>query len=109
MTKFLNSAMLPLLFAGMCAAQNARPVALPIAAAQRNSVVAARLQSSDTERFQWEASQLFAPLGLPGEHGIACRPIHIQLNNPAALSLPKLRPEWLRPSTQLDLSTTDMR
>lgn len=100
--------MLPLLFAGICTAQNTRAGA-PVAPVQRNSLLAARLQSSDSERLRWEGTQLLARLAVPEEHSIERQPIHLQMNNPATLSLPKLRPEWLRPSPQLDLSITDLR
>jgi hypothetical protein len=72
------------------------------------SSVAVRLRLNDAERLQWEAERM---LGVPASRTsiqIERRPIRLQVNDATALSLPKLRREWLQPSVEADLSPTDL-
>jgi hypothetical protein len=63
-----------------------------------NSVLTAQLRSTDSQRLQWESVQSLAPYVAPDRAHVESRPIHIEC--PTALSLPKLRSEWLRPSAE---------
>jgi hypothetical protein len=107
MRNFAKSIVCCWCFAGVCAAQSARATALPIAALPASSV-AVRLRLNDAERLQWEAARtLYVPASRT-PIDIESRPIRLQVNDAAALSLPKLRREWLQPSVEADLSPTDL-
>lgn len=107
MRNFAKSILCSLCLVGMCAAQSARANALPIAAMPASSV-AVRLRLNDAERLQWEAARM---LGVPASRTsieLERRPIRLQVNDATALSLPKLRREWLQPSVEADLSPADL-
>lgn len=100
MTKRACALLFPLLaIAGAAAAQNSSP-------ATRNERLQEHLRNAERNRMQWEARHTcFGPAIPSRNNDPEARPIHV--DNQPALTLPKLRREWLQPSGELAAPDTD--
>jgi hypothetical protein len=83
-------------------AQSGRPI--PNVAAQSNSI-RERLSNTDGERMRWEAAQTWSTPVIPNQNSEADhRPFLIEQASQSALTVPKLRREWLTPALDGDTS-----
>ena len=82
---------------GMAVAQNGPSVQH----IQQRTSLQECLNTSEHERLQWEAAATWSSPAHPHTNAEAnYRPIHIEAANQPPLPLPKLRREWLQPSSE---------
>src|SRR5438270_7847449 len=66
--------------------------------ASASVAVTERLATSERDRAQWEAGQMWSASVMPFREEVREHSIHIDVAQP--LTLPKLRREWLLPSSE---------